>query len=150
MFIADHQGLRDGSGLPWGVESAERAGCADRPFDLLCHQLNREPSRRQRRDEDLERQIARVQAANYGVYGARKVRLAPNREASRGQMHRGALTAELGSGQCAVRQPRRRSLNPGAAPARAISLGAGLDRRHRIGCGRRTSAICRTCVVVGG
>lgn len=95
-FIADHQGLRDGSGLPWGVESAERAGCADRPFDLLCHRLNREPSQRQRRDEDLERQTARVQAADYGVYGARKVRLAPNRAASRGQMHRGALTAELG------------------------------------------------------
>ncbi len=39
-FIAEHQGHRDGpDGLRWGVESicdaADRAGCADRPIDLL-------------------------------------------------------------------------------------------------------------------
>jgi putative transposase len=43
-------------------------------------QVNREPSRRQVRDEDLKTEIARVHAANYGVYGARKVWLALNRE----------------------------------------------------------------------
>jgi putative transposase len=43
-------------------------------------QLNREPSRRQMRDEELKPEIARVHAANYGVYGARKVWLALNRE----------------------------------------------------------------------
>jgi putative transposase len=41
---------------------------------------NREPSRREVRDEDLKAQIARVHSANYGVYGARKVWLALNRE----------------------------------------------------------------------
>ena len=42
--------------------------------------INRQPSRRQVRDETLKAQIARVHAANYGVYGARKVSLALNRE----------------------------------------------------------------------
>ena len=36
-------------------------------------QVNREPSRRQVRDEALKTEIARVHAVNYGVYGARKV-----------------------------------------------------------------------------
>jgi putative transposase len=43
-------------------------------------QVHREPSRRQSRDEVLKREIARVHAANYGVYGARKVWLGLNRE----------------------------------------------------------------------
>lgn len=43
-------------------------------------QLNREPSRRRRREEALKTEIDRVHAANYGVYGARKVWLALNRE----------------------------------------------------------------------
>ncbi len=43
-------------------------------------QVDREPSRRQSRDEVLKREIARVHTANYGVYGARKVWLALNRK----------------------------------------------------------------------
>jgi putative transposase len=43
-------------------------------------QVNREPSRREVRDEVLKPEIKRVHAANYGVYGARKVWLALNRE----------------------------------------------------------------------
>jgi len=43
-------------------------------------QVNREPSRRELRDEALKPEIMRVHAANYGVYGARKVWLALNRE----------------------------------------------------------------------
>jgi putative transposase len=42
--------------------------------------INRQPSRRQVRDETLKAQIARVHTENYGVYGARKVWLALNRE----------------------------------------------------------------------
>lgn len=42
--------------------------------------LNREPSCRQRRDEELKERIRRVHAANRDVYGARKVWLALNRE----------------------------------------------------------------------
>ncbi|MFV3741612.1 IS3 family transposase, partial [Mycobacterium tuberculosis] len=41
---------------------------------------NREPSRRELRDGELKEHISRVHAANYGVYGARKVWLTLNRE----------------------------------------------------------------------
>jgi putative transposase len=41
---------------------------------------DREPSRRQIRHEDLKPHVKRVHAANYGVYGARKVWLTLNRE----------------------------------------------------------------------
>ena len=41
---------------------------------------NREPSRRHVRDEELKAHISRIHASNYGVYGARKVWLALNRE----------------------------------------------------------------------
>ena len=40
----------------------------------------RQPSARARRDEQLKEQITRVHQGNYGVYGARKVWLALNRE----------------------------------------------------------------------
>ena len=42
--------------------------------------INRQPSRQQVRDETLKAQITRVHTDNYGVYGARKVWLALNRE----------------------------------------------------------------------
>jgi putative transposase len=83
-FIADHQGHRDGrDGLRWGVESIctqlTELGVSIAP-STYYDRLNRKPSRREVRDEDLKAQIARVHAANYGVYGARKVWLALNRE----------------------------------------------------------------------
>ncbi len=72
-------------------------------------QVNREPSRRQSRDEVLKGEIARVHTANYGVYGARKVWLALNRKGvavARCTVER--LMAELGlSG--AVRGKARRT-----------------------------------------
>ncbi|UEQ01853.1 IS3 family transposase, partial [Mycobacterium tuberculosis] len=40
--------------------------------------INREPSRRELRDGELKEHISRVHAANYGVYGARKVWLTLN------------------------------------------------------------------------
>ena len=69
-FIADHQGHRDGrDGLQWGVESIctqlTELGVPIAP-STYYDQLNREPSRREVRDEDLKAQIARVHAANYG------------------------------------------------------------------------------------
>ena len=42
--------------------------------------VRRAPSARARRDEHLKKQITRVHKENYGVYGARKVWLALNRE----------------------------------------------------------------------
>jgi HTH-like domain len=83
-FIADHQGHRDGpDGLRWGVESIctqlSELGVPIAP-STYYDQANREPSRRQVRDEALKAHIEQVHAANYGVYGARKVWLALNRE----------------------------------------------------------------------
>ncbi len=43
-------------------------------------QLRHEPSRREVRDDDLKERISVIHAANYGVYGARKVWLALHRE----------------------------------------------------------------------
>ena len=48
-------------------------------YDHL-ERLAQRPSRRQVRDEQLQADVARVHAAHYGVYGARKVWLQLNRE----------------------------------------------------------------------
>lgn len=83
---------------------------------------NREPSRREVRDEDLKAQIARVHATNYGVYGARKVWLTLNREGiavARCTVER--LMAELGlSG--AVRGKARRTTIADPCAARPADL----------------------------
>ena len=50
------------------------------PHRPYYDQARRGPSRRALRDEQLEEHIGRVHAANYGVYGARKVWLTLNRE----------------------------------------------------------------------
>ena len=81
-FIAEHADRTDG-GLRWGadLQSAVRARLPDRPVDLLRRPHQREPpSRRELRDAQLKDEIARVHAENYGVYGARKMWLALNRE----------------------------------------------------------------------
>jgi putative transposase len=85
-------------------------------------QVSREPSRRQVRDEDLKAQIARVHAANYGVYGARKVWLALNREGTavaRCTVER--LMAELGLAG-ATRGKSRRTTIADPAAARPADL----------------------------
>jgi putative transposase len=79
-------------------------------------QLNHEPSRRQVRDEDLKAQIARVHTANYGVYGARKVWLALNREGTsvaRSTVAR--LMAELGLAGATRGKARRTTIADPAA-----------------------------------
>ena len=85
-FIRTHQGRRDGSGLVWGVEPIcnvlTEHGLPIAPSTYYDHleRLGQAPSRRHVRDEQLEADIARVHAAHYGVYGARKVWLQLNRE----------------------------------------------------------------------
>ena len=85
-------------------------------------QRDRAPSRRQARDEVLKGEIERVHADNYGVYGARKVWLALNREGvavARCTVER--LMAELGlSG--AVRGTARRTTIADPAAARPADL----------------------------
>jgi putative transposase len=82
-FIASHADHASG-GLRWGVEPICRVlsehGCAIAPstyYDVRA----RHPAARELRDERLKVEIARVHEQNYGVYGARKVWLALNREA---------------------------------------------------------------------
>jgi putative transposase len=85
-------------------------------------QVNREPSRRQLRDEELNPEITRVHAANYGVYGARKVWLALNREGTavaRCTVER--LMAELGLAG-ATRGKSRRTTIADPAAARPADL----------------------------
>jgi putative transposase len=81
-FIAEHKDRADG-GLRWGVEPIcavlREQGCPIAPstyYDAAA----RPRSRSQLRDEVLREHITRVHAENLGVYGARKVWLALNRE----------------------------------------------------------------------
>ena len=85
-------------------------------------QVARQPSRRQVRDGELSEHIQRVYAANYGVYGARKVWLALNREGvavARCTVER--LMAELGL-VGAVRGRARRTTIADAAAVRPADL----------------------------
>ncbi len=79
-------------------------------------QVSRVPSRRQQRDEELSAHIQRIHAANYGVYGARKVWLALNREGiavARCTVER--LISELGlAGAVRGRVGRTTIADPGA------------------------------------
>ena len=82
-FIAEHADRVTVDGLRWGVEPICRVltehGTPIAPstyYDIR----GRAPSARQRRDETLTAAIARVHAANYGVYGARKMWLALRQE----------------------------------------------------------------------
>jgi putative transposase len=80
-------------------------------------QARREPSRRQVRDEALKAHITRVHAANYGVYGARKVWLALNREGitvARCTVER--LMAELGLTGATRGKARRTTIADPTAP----------------------------------
>ncbi|MBF6382497.1 IS3 family transposase, partial [Nocardia farcinica] len=56
-------------------------------------------SKREQRDQLLKPQVARVHRENFGVYGARKVWLALNREG-----HQGVIVKSCGLG--VVRRPR--------------------------------------------
>jgi putative transposase len=86
-FIAEHVDARhedaDGPGLRWGVESiCEQLtvmGCKIAPASYYEHR-SRAPSTREVRDAELKPKITAAHAANYGVFGARKVWLTLNRE----------------------------------------------------------------------
>jgi putative transposase len=123
-FIAEHKDRADG-GLRWGVEPIcavlREQGCQIAP-STYYEAAARPRSRSQLRDEDLRVHIARVHAANRGVYGARKVWLALNREGivvARCTVAR--LMRELGL--AGVRRGRRvRTTVPGPAAARPRDL----------------------------
>lgn len=81
-FIAEHKDRTEG-GLRWGVESICRVlgehGAAIAP-STYYEAAGRAPSKRALRDADLKVEIVRVRAANYDVYGPRKIWLQLNRE----------------------------------------------------------------------
>jgi putative transposase len=81
-FIAEHKNRTDG-GLRWGVESIcavlTEHGSPIAP-STYYDAATRAPSKRALRDEDLKVEITRVRAANYDVYGPRKIWLQLNRE----------------------------------------------------------------------
>ncbi len=82
-FIRSHRGHREAGGLVWGVEPIctvlSEHGLPIAPSTYYDH-LDRRRSAREVRDTELEAHVARVHAAHYGVYGARKVWLQLNRE----------------------------------------------------------------------
>lgn len=82
-FVREHADHREPGGLRWGVEPICRVltehGLQVAPSSYYEH-VGKAPSARELRDAYLLEQIRRVHAANYAVYGARKVWLALNRE----------------------------------------------------------------------
>jgi putative transposase len=111
--------------LRWGVESI-CAGLAELGVQIAAstyyEHLSRTPNKRQVRDGILKSAIARIHADNHGVYGARKVWLALNREGlcvARCTVER--LTGELGlSG--AVRGKARRTTTADPTAPRPADL----------------------------
>lgn len=97
-YIDEHAGARDGDdGLRWGVESIcnqlTELGTKIAPATYYEHR-SRQPTSREVRDEDLKPRISAVHAANYGVYGARKVWLTLNRQRSQGEAPIARCTVE--------------------------------------------------------
>ena len=82
-FIRGHRDHREDGGLRWGVEPIcavlSQHGLPIAPSTYYEH-VAKQPTGRDRRDAMLINEIRRVHADNYGVYGARKVWLALNRE----------------------------------------------------------------------
>ena len=81
-FVAEHADRRTVDGLRWGVEPICRVltehGTPIAPSTFYDARSRR--TTRAERDEQLKAEIVRMHEANYGVYGARKVWLALNRE----------------------------------------------------------------------
>jgi putative transposase len=111
--------------LRWGVQSIcaglVELGIQIAPSTYYEH-VDRQPSAREVRDRDLKGHIQRIHAANYGVYGARKVWLALNREGievARCTVER--LMAELGLAG-AIRGTVKRTTLSDATAARPADL----------------------------
>lgn len=104
-FIDEHVGDH-GDGLRWGVESIctqlTELGAKIAPATYYEHRARR-PSTRQVRDEELKTEVARVHADNFGVYGARKVWLALNRDRPLGSVPVARCTVERLTGELGLR-----------------------------------------------
>jgi putative transposase len=117
--VAEHADAITVDGLRWGVEPICRVlsehGTPIAPSTFYDARTRR--SDRAVRDKELKAQISRVWDANYGVYGARKVWLALNREGTpvaRCTVER--LMRELGLEGARRGRARRTTISdPGAA-----------------------------------
>jgi putative transposase len=123
-FIEAHADRRTDDGLRWGVEPICRVltehGTPIAPSTY--YDARDRPSSRADREEQLKAEITRVHQANYGVYGARKVWLALNREGigvARCTVER--LMGDLGL-EGARRGTRRRTTVADPAAARPADL----------------------------
>ncbi|AFE15758.1 transposase IS6110 [Mycobacterium tuberculosis RGTB327] len=126
--------------MRWGVESIctqlTELGVPIAPSTYYDH-INREPSRRELRDGELKEHISRVHAANYGVYGARKVWLTLNREG----IEVARCTVERLDDQTRPVRDHPRQSPPGPRslirpqPVPPISSSAASDHQHLTGCG---------------
>jgi putative transposase len=81
--VFEHKDCRDG-GLRWGVEPicavlSQELGCRIAPSTYYEHVAAR-PTQRELADEALKPMIRQIHESNFGVYGARKVWLALNRQ----------------------------------------------------------------------
>jgi putative transposase len=118
-FIDEHAGRRVDDGLRWGVESIcavlSEHGASIAPSTYYDARA-RAASAQDERDQRLREHISKVHRDNYGVYGARKVWLALNREGTpvaRCTVER--LMRELGlQGARRGRQVRTTTPNPAA------------------------------------
>lgn len=106
--------------MRWGVQSIcaglSELGVQIAPSTYYEH-VDRQACRREVRDQALKPQIKRIHAANYGVYGARKVWLALNREGievARCTVER--LMAELGLTGAVRGKSRRTTIADPTAP----------------------------------
>jgi putative transposase len=124
-FVREHADHRDPGGLRWGVEPICAVLCEHgvqiAPSTYYEH-LGKGPTPRQQRDGHLLARIRRVHADNYGVYGARKVWLALNREGipvARCTVERLMRAAGLAG---AVRGKAKRTTIPDPAAERARDL----------------------------
>jgi putative transposase len=129
-FIHDHRGHRaEPGGLRWGVEPICRVLCEHglqiAPSTYYDH-LDKPATGRQQRDEQLKLDIAWVHAANYGVYGARKVWLTLNRERPAGVLPIARCTVERLMGELglhgAVRGKAKRTTIPDKAAPKPADL----------------------------
>ena len=140
--MAEHADRLTVDGLRWGVEPICRVltehGTPIAPSTY--YDARDRPSSRADRDEQLKAEITRVHQANYGVYGARKVWLALNREG----IGVARCTVERLMGDSAWKAP---AAAPGDAPqspirprpARPTWSNAGSLRRVRMRSGSPTS-----------
>jgi putative transposase len=129
-FVEEHKDRTDG-GLRWGVEPICRVlaeqGWQIAPATYYAAK-SRPPSARAARDELLKQLIAEVHAANYGVYGGRKVHAALRREGEQvGRDRVGRLMRGLGLAGVRRGKPKRTT----TADERAARPADLVQRRFR-------------------